>query len=194
MKRAVIHPCFALALVACTHGPVDTSSTTTTAAIVTPDDHGVATFLDDDPAFTRRVEARIASDPALSENARNVEVTTRGQSVTLAGTVPDYATLDALRSTLEEVRGISRVYLDVQVWPLADADRGASDETIAFSLQRSLVEQPRVTIDVVRGVVTLRGQPSESRDVVENIATRTPGVRTVVDELAEPPSSTTLVQ
>jgi osmotically-inducible protein OsmY len=152
----------------------------------------VASFLDDNPMLTRRVEAVLASEPSLSLASSNVNVSANGDIVTLSGTATDYASLDAIEATVKQMPGVKRVYNDVQVTPMAD--QAASDENIAFSLQRSLVDQPRVTIEVVRGVVMLRGEPSSSSEHVQRIAERTPGVRAVVNELAEPTGESNLVQ
>jgi osmotically-inducible protein OsmY len=121
-----------------------------------------------------------------------VNVSARGDIVTLSGTVSDYATLDTIEETVRRMPGVARVYNDVQVNPLMSQAR--ADENIAFSLQRSLVDQPKVSIEVVRGVVMLRGEPSSSPEQVQRIAERTPGVRAVVNHLSEPAEDSTLVQ
>jgi osmotically-inducible protein OsmY len=164
------------------------SSTTTTSASMDsrpePSRHGVATFLDDNQGLTRRVEAVLASDPALSQAAGDVNVSTDGNIVTLSGTTTDYASLDAIEAAVRQMPGVSRVYTDVHVSPTIDQRQ--IDENIAFSLQRSLSDQPRVSIEVVRGVVMLRGEASASSDYVQRVAERTPGVRAVVNNLSEP--------
>ena len=195
MKRAVLCTCFALAISACTRDEPVSSTTTTSATMESraePGRHGVASFLDDNPMLTRRVEAVLAHEPSLSLAASNVNVSTAGDIVTLSGTVPDYATLDAIEATVKQMPGVTRVYNDVHVNPIAD--QALADENIAFSLQRSLVDQPRVSIEVVRGVVMLRGEPSSSRDHVQRIVERTPGVRAVVNNLSEPAEGSSLVQ
>lgn len=201
MRSAAVCTFLALALAACSRNPLNeesrddvVSSTTVTGATVERSGHAVATFLDDNPMLTRRVEAILAADPDVTLSAGNVNVTSRGDTVTLSGSVPDYATRDALAKAVSEMSGIAHVYNDVQVAPLRDLDMRESDENIAFSLQRSLVDQPRVTIEVVRGVVRLRGEPSGSKQLVERIALRTPGVRAVVSDLSEPPPPDSLVQ
>jgi osmotically-inducible protein OsmY len=157
----------------------------------------VASFLDEDPALTQRVEASIADDAELSIGARNVNVTVERSIATLSGTVADYATRDAVMAAAERTEGIRKVYSDVQVSPLHDEGRRASDENIAFSLQRSLVNEPRVTIDVEEGVVTLRGESEAPAEELERVVYRTPGVAAVVNGLGASEESTppsTLVQ
>lgn len=199
MRQAVLCTCLALALTACSRNPLNeesrddaVSSTTVTSAALPRQGHAVATFLDDNPMLTRRVEAVLAHEPGLSFGAANVNVSAHADRVTLSGTVPDYATLDAVEATVKQMPGVTQVYNDVRVDPMAHPAQ--ADENIAFSLQRSLVDQPRVSIEVVRGVVMLRGEPSSSRDHVQRIAERTPGVRAVVNDLSETASDTTLVQ
>lgn len=195
MKRAVLYTCFALALSACTRDEPVSSTTTTSATLeerAEPRGHAVASFLDDNPMLTRRVEAVLASEPSLSLASSNVNVSAGGDIVTLSGTAPDYSSLDAIEATVKQMPGVTRVYNDVRVEPITSVD--AVDENIAFSLQRSLVDQPKVSIEVVRGVVMLRGEPSSSPDHVQRIVERTPGVRAVVNHLSEPGEDTTLVQ
>jgi hypothetical protein len=196
MKRAVLYTCFALLIPACNRDePVSSTTETTSASMggrAEPRGPAVATFLDDNPMLTRRVEAVLASEPSLSLASSNVNVSANGELVTLSGTVSDYATLDAIEETVKQMPGVKRVYNDVHVTPMID--QAATDENIAFSLQRSLVDQPKVSIEVVRGVVMLRGEPSSSREHVQRIAERTPGVRAVVNKLSEPAEDSSLVQ
>lgn len=203
MRQSILCVGLALMLSACAPGDtLEESSTTTTAAqgdavqVRVPE---VGTFLEHNPALARRVERKIAEDPKLSMAAANVNVTTYGNTVTLSGSVADYATLDSLKAVLDDMTSVTHAYYDVVVWPLHDPDQRASDENIAFSLQRSLVDEPRVTIDVVRGNVTLRGEAlSSSREEVEGIVTTTPGVAAVTNELEvdldDPMAPSALVQ
>lgn len=198
MNRAVLCTFLVAAALGCSRKQPQedavSTTTVTSSEMEAPRQSSVATFLDDDPALTRSVEATIAADPGLSQAARNVNVTVERGIVTLSGSVPDYATRDALRAAVANVAGIRRTFDDVQVSPLRDVDKTESDENIAFSLQRSLADEPRVTIDVVKGVVTLRGTATASPEQIERIAARTPGVTSVVNELKAPPAPTSLVQ
>lgn len=188
MKRAVLYTCFALVLAACNRDEPVTSTTETTSASfdtrAEPRGPAVATFLDDNPMLTRRVEAVLSSEPSLSLASSNVNVSANGDIVTLSGTAADYASLDAIEATVKQMPGVKRVYNDVRVTPMTD--QAATDDNIAFSLQRSLVDQPRVSIEVVRGVVMLRGEASSSPEHVQRIVERTPGVRAVVNNLSAP--------
>jgi osmotically-inducible protein OsmY len=195
MKRAVLCTCFALAISACTRDEPVSSTTTTSATVGTraePRGHGVASFLDDNPMLTRRVEGVLSSSPSLSAASSNVNVSANGDIVTLSGTVSDYATLDTVEETVKQMPGVSRVYNDLKVNPILSTEQ--IDDNIAFSLQRSLIDQPKVSIEVLRGVVMLRGETSSSPEHVQRIAERTPGVRAVVNNLSEPAEDSTLVQ
>lgn len=187
MKKIAVCTLVVVGLAACARKDMtreDVSSTTITSATVEPAPEArVATFLDDDPALTRRIEASIAADPDVSLAARNVNVSTEGNIVTLSGSVESYAAREWIEDLVTSMVGKERFYDHVQVQPLRDADKSESDENIAFSLQRSLVDEPRVTIDVVKGSVTLRGEAS-APETVERIAERTPGVASVMNELA----------
>lgn len=195
MKRAVLCTCFALAISACTRDEPVSSTTTTSATMETraePRGHGVASFLDENPMLTRRVEAVLSSNPSLSLASSNVNVSANGDIVTISGTASDYATLDTIEQTVRQMPGVSRVYNDVKVNPILSQEQ--IDDNISFSLQRSLVDQPKVSIEVVRGVVMLRGESSSSPEHVQRIAERTPGVRAVMNSLSEPVEESPLVQ
>lgn len=170
------------------------STTTTTSATVEPTStkKDVATFLDDDPALTRRVETSIASYPLLSRAARNVTVSVENGYVTLGGSVESFSTRDQVHDLVSHIVRNEKIHDDLQVSPMSDVDDRASDENIAFSLERSLVDQPRVTIDVRHGIVKLRGEAT-APDVVMRMAEQTPGVVAVTNYLTasapEPPTS-----
>lgn len=139
--------------------------------------------------LTRRVEAALASDPAVSLAAKNVEVTAVDDTVTLRGSVENAETKAALEQIAAAVPGVNATLDKMDVRATPDEE---SDETIAYSLERELAFDPaisadgeRVTIEVLRGVVTLRGTTTSDarRAAVRTIAETTPGVVTVVDEL-----------
>ena len=176
--------------------PEPVGTTTLTSAEAPPVEAApaetVRSFLEPEPEVTRAVEVALAEDPELSMRARNVSVTVERGYATLRGSVVDHATRDAVADRAGAVPGIVRVYNEVQVLPLADRDDAASDDTIAFSLQRALASEPTlaeaapwVTIDVERGQVTLRGAAPDAaaRLAVERLAETTPGVASVRNEL-----------
>jgi osmotically-inducible protein OsmY len=150
------------------------------------------TFIEDDPVLTHRVESALASDPLLSINARNVDVSVTGGVATLRGSVADVEFSRDVERAVKNVPGLAGIRNDVDVSILRDRDGAESDEQIAFSLQRSLASLPalqddtdRVTVDVSRGIVTLRGATSydNTRERIERIAEQTPGVVAIADEL-----------
>lgn len=154
--------------------------TTVTAATVAP--------RESDQQIIRRIEKGIAADPALSTSAAAVEVDAFDGAVVLQGAVPDPLTKAALVAIAE---GTGHVVLDkIAVSPTAA--EAQSDDTVAFKLQRAMLNDPAVapemdgvSIDVVRGKVTLRGKASSnaSRAAVEALVASTPGVAAVTNEL-----------
>ncbi|MBX3192151.1 MAG: BON domain-containing protein [Labilithrix sp.] len=163
-----------------------------TSATVDPRDDAAT---EPDHSITRRVEATIAADAELSQAARNVEVTVTSGIVTLTGTVDDAETKKALELLANNVRGVVDTLDKVQIAPSLNTPQ-AADETIAYSLQRSLAFDPtiahdaeRVSIDVLRGRVVLRGATSalDTREAAARIAEQTPGVVAVKNELSVRP-------
>lgn len=154
--------------------------TTVTAATVAP--------RESDQQIIRRIEKGIAADPALSASASAVEVDAFDGAVVLQGSVADPLTKAAVAAIAE---GTGHVVLDkVAVSPTAV--EAQSDDTVAFKLQRAMLNDPAVapemdgvSIDVVRGKVALRGKVSSnaSRAAVAALVESTPGVVAVTNEL-----------
>jgi osmotically-inducible protein OsmY len=195
MKIALVVPSLMIVgtLVACSRSDKnamdEVGSTTITSAPLEPPQAIVAR--EPDHLVTRRVEAALAADPAMSRQARSVEVTVVEGIVTLSGPVVDAETKQALATTASRVRGVNDVLDKTQVAPGRDTQETADDQ-ISYNLQRSLAFDPSVahdgelvTIDVVKGVVTLRGTTSDdaTREAVEAIAMQTPGVIAVKNQL-----------
>ena len=154
--------------------------TTVTAATVAP--------RESDQQIIRRIEKSIAGDPSLSTAASAVEVDAFDGAVVLRGAVADPATKSAVEAIAERS---GHVVLDkVAVSPSTVETQ--SDDTVAFKLQRAMLNDPvvapdmdGVSIDVVRGKVALRGKVSSkaTRDAVESLVESTPGVVAVTNEL-----------
>lgn len=147
---------------------------------------------DTDQQITRRVESTFATDPWVSRAARNVEVSVFEGIVTLTGPVDTVATKWTLESLASRVNGVDEVLDKTQIAPDKNTLEAADDQ-IAYNLQRSLTMDPSiahdgeaVTIDVVKGVVTLRGSTGNeaTKTAVVQIAEQTPGVIAVKDKLA----------
>lgn len=119
MKRAVLCTFLVAAALGCSRKEPreDAASTTTVtgAELEQPRQGSVATFLDDDRALTRRVEAAIALDPSLVEAARDVNISVDRGIVTLSGSVPDDPTREALRAAVASVPGVRTYDDDLQV-------------------------------------------------------------------------------
>lgn len=171
--------------------PVPVGETSITAAVFERQS-STLTFLETDPGLTRSVERAIARDPHLAVAAKNVDVSIEHGVVALQGSVPDWATRDALEQTVKRIPGVNFVQDDVVASPVRDLDGSESDERIAFSLQRALHSEPSVrhdaetvTIDVKGGLVTLRGSVNDASTsaAVERIVMDTPGAVSVSNEL-----------
>lgn len=192
MKRSHFLPWVALVgCVACSRAAdknatdeVGTTTITQATVVVGPGDT--------DQQVTRRVEATFAADPFVSRAARNVEVTVTDGIVTLTGSVDGIPTKWTLEAAARKVNGVETVLDKTRVAPEENTLERADDQ-IAFDLQRSLIHDPSiahdgetVTIDVLRGVVHLRGTTSDdvTRRAIERIVEETPGVVDVKNQLA----------
>lgn len=195
MKISLVVPSLMIAgvLVACSRSDKnamdEVGTTRITSAPLEPPQAIVAR--EPDHLVTRRVEAALAADPAMSRAARSVEVTVVEGIVTLTGPVADTETKQALATAASRVRGVNDVLDKTLIAPARDTQETADDQ-ISYNLQRSLALDPsvahdgeRVTIDVVNGVVTLRGTTSDvaTRQAVEAIVMQTPGVIAVNNQL-----------
>lgn len=182
--------CFALA--ACRDNrpqPEQTSTTTVTAATF---ELGAG---EPDFVLTRRVEAAIASDPAVTVAARSVSFEAIDGVVSLEGAVENGDVRDALDRIVRTVPGVTSTLDKVVVAPTRVTDERESEERMAGSLQRTLAYDPalrndrdKITVDLKQGTVTLRGTistPAARSHAVEAVSA-TPGVLLVNDLLKVP--------
>jgi osmotically-inducible protein OsmY len=191
MKTALLFSCVILA--ACSRNDTsdaDHVSSTRVTSAAFPE--APAGGLDEAPLLTRALEAEIASHPQLASAARNVEVSVTDGIVTFRGAVASAEAKSALDAVARSELSVVDTLNKVEISPSRAADEAEIDDRIAFSLQRSLMDQPavagrvdHVTIDVTRGRVTLRGTTPDPgvRDSLEQIAGATPGVTSVTDRL-----------
>ena len=147
---------------------------------------------DSDQQITRRVESSFAADPFVSRAARNVEVSAVDGIVTLTGPVDNIPTKWTLESMAKRVNGVDEVLDKTTIAPAENTIESADDQ-ISYDLQRALAFDPAVahdgesvSIDVVKGIVTLRGSTRDdaTEEAVQRIAEQTPGVIAVKDRLA----------
>lgn len=190
MRSASLFAC--VVLVACARGDTDAPNRASTTTITAASIERVAGPSETDVELTRRVERSLASDRALSLAARNVEVRVTDGVVTLVGSVDDVADRNALTAAVERIPGLSGSLNKVDISASRNEGDRQSDETIAFSIQRALrfdselaKRAENVTIDVSRGVVTLRGTTSSQTTAsdMETLASQTPGVVSVSNQL-----------
>jgi osmotically-inducible protein OsmY len=142
-----------------------------------------------DEELIRRAESRVASDSDMSMMAAGVEIEVTEGVATLRGAHPDPDTVKAIEAAVARVPGITATLNKTEI---RTPTMEETDDTIAFTLQRSLLtdttvaaEADSVTIDVNNGMVTLRGPISgqETRAAVEKIVEATPGVVAVQNQL-----------
>jgi osmotically-inducible protein OsmY len=142
-----------------------------------------------DQELIRRVETAISARPDLSMAARNAEVDAVDGVVLLRGSVSDQLTKSEIERVAATVSGTATTLNKLGVRDATDVE---ADDTIAFSIQRALVTDPsvspfseNVTIDVNRGLVTLRGKVGSPENIVaaQRVVERTPGVVTVTNGL-----------
>lgn len=147
---------------------------------------------DSDQRITRRVESSFAADPFVSRAARNVEVSAVDGIVTLTGPVDNIPTKWTLESMAKRVNGVDVVLDKTTIAPSENTIERADDQ-ISYDLQRALAFDPAVahdgesvSIDVVKGIVTLRGSTRDdaTKEAVQRLAEQTPGVIAVKDQLA----------
>lgn len=185
MKR-VLAVC--VLLVGCSRG---TSSSTDERTGVTNITSAPADLAQGDQQLVRRAEAALAADPTLSVASGDVEVDAVDGAVTVRGSVARSATERAVIDAVERATG--RPVVDQLAVPSSGrVDMNASDDTIAFKLERAMSSDPvaaaemdGISIDVVKGLVTLRGHASSAstRNAVEQLVERTPGVVAVRDDV-----------
>ena len=163
---------------------VGTTSLTFAPVVVPPGDS--------DQQIIRRVESSFAADPFVSRAARNVEVSVYDGIVTLTGPVDNIPTKWTLEGMAKRVNGGDEVLDKTTIAPSANTLESADDQ-ISYAIQRSLAFDPAIahdgesiTIDVVKGIVTLRGSARDgaTKEAVERLVEQTPGVIDVNNQLA----------
>lgn len=141
----------------------------------------------DDAAITAKIKTKIAADPQV--NPFEVDVDTSKGVVRLSGTVETSADRAEIVRIAENTRGVVRVVNDIRLGDPSVTEI-LSDTVIATKVKAKLTADPeinpfRVDVDVVRGVVTLRGEVDDdrTRDEAEKLAWSTRGVRKVENRI-----------
>lgn len=142
-----------------------------------------------DAWITTKVKLRLVGDDATP--ARDINVDTRGGTVTLFGIVPSTASKKAAETEAKKVDGVKRVVNALEVVASSKKDRvEAKDDQIEKSVDQALkarddLKASKIDVDVKNGVARLTGTvPSESERLAAALTARaTPGVRAVREEL-----------
>lgn len=189
MRTIIVAAC--ALIVACSRS--DKTATEETVSTTTITAAPVTLAGPSDEELVRRVEAAVSSNAELSILARGIELDVTEGVVTLRGPTPDPAAKAELEAVVARVPGVVETLNKLELRAPTDEE---SDDTIAFSLQRALLTDPaveseadRVTIEVNRGIVTLRGTSTTPamRASVERVVRRTPGVVVIENRLTTPP-------
>jgi len=138
-----------------------------------------------DRALGVDVRTAMASDPLLSGSI--VDVAVREGVVHLGGQLTSYLAKWHAEEAARNVPGVVDVVSDIVVVPLSPpTDSEVASAVLVVLARHPRVELPRISVDVVEGVVHLRGTVSSRarRWLVEELARSAAGVRDVVNELA----------
>lgn len=120
-------------------------------------------------------------------NAEDVIVNVNSAVVTLSGSVPTIAQKNAIESDAWLTPGVTDVIDNIVVAPpFARTDHEIKDNVLARLLGNTSIYIRHLNVDVVNGVVYIRGSVSDytQKWIASDDAWRVPGVKNVVNELA----------
>jgi osmotically-inducible protein OsmY len=148
-----------------------------------------APALASDAAIVARIEARFVSIDA--DSALHVAVESHDGAVSLGGKVRDAADLERFKRAAAGVPGVKHVAARLTVdATMPSAQAQASDFALAAEVRANLAAQAginglQVGVNARSGVVRLTGdvQSAALKSTMLSTATKTPGVKRVVDEL-----------
>ena len=119
-----------------------------------------------------------------------INVDTNNGVVTLFGIVPSNASKSAAEAEVSKVSGVKSVRNELQVVPqqaqkAVKANDADLKDSIAKKVDKVVIDDSDITVDVKDGVVRLTGEVERQTDRLRalTIARSTDGVRSVVDEL-----------
>lgn len=138
-----------------------------------------------DPDVEADVRGALACDPLLAHAF--VDVSVRDGIVHLAGRLTSYLAKWHAEEAAREVPGAVEVVSSIAVVPLPPlTDTAIGSAILAVLAWHPRVELDRISVDVVGGVVYLRGAVSSraQRWLVGELASSVVGVREVINELA----------
>ena len=122
--------------------------------------------------------------------ARSINVDTQNGVVTLFGMVPTETEKRAAEAEVAKVSGVERVRNELQVVPSAaqktvQANDAEIKDRIAKKVDKAVIDNSDISVDVKDGVVRLTGKVERQTDRLRalTLARDTEGVRSVVDDL-----------
>jgi len=137
-----------------------------------------------DQEITDDVRAALTRDVWVDE--RKIDVSTVGGVVYLSGNVDSYTEKSYAESDAWSVQGVVDVVNNIVITPVpARTDAQIAQDVRAELVRNIRIDPSKVTVEVVNGVVYLRGSvtTTEQRWLASDVAWWTPGVRDVVNEL-----------
>jgi osmotically-inducible protein OsmY len=141
-----------------------------------------------DEAVRADVRAALARDPLLAGSV--VEVAVRDGIVHLSGQLTSYLSKWHAEEAAREVPGVLEVVNEIAIVPLPPrTDREIASDILAVLARHPRVELPRISVDVIKGVVHLRGSVSSRarKCLVQELVASVAGVQEVVNELTVAP-------
>ncbi|MBI2864961.1 MAG: BON domain-containing protein [Chloroflexi bacterium] len=140
--------------------------------------------LREDDRIKHDVKDALMADSRLDVSGLNVDVV--GGTVYLTGVIPSLVQKRTARQVIGRIKGVLKVLDELKVVPLtarsdADIERGVN----AALLRDVLVDETKVDVRVINGVVTLTGTVDNfaAKRAVEDMAWATHGVVDVLDHI-----------
>ena len=139
--------------------------------------------------ITTAAKVRLMADDKTP--ATEINVDTQNGVVTLFGMVPNDAAKRAAEAEVAKLGGVKQVHNQLQVVPsdvqkAVKADDAEIKDRIAKKVDKAVIDDSDIRVEVKNGVVRLSGQVESQTDRLRalTLARSTEGVRSVVDELA----------
>jgi len=137
-----------------------------------------------DAEVERDVRDALYSDVRI--DSRNLDVVVQDGIVYLRGSVPDVVQKSIAREVAERIKGVRNVVNELEITPAEQrSDAGITADVVASLVRDSLVDERKVEVETVGGVVYLRGIVGSytERRAADVDARTVPGVLDVVNEL-----------
>lgn len=140
-----------------------------------------------DGTVTDKEIVKAAERKLRANNLPVVGIESHQGVVDVYGKVADLDTANAVKSSIEEVTGVTAVYNHMEM----PHDEYSDDITIVDEIERLLVNEgldsPELEVNCVEGEVELVGEVESRDDIarIENVVSKVPGVQRIVNRLRE---------